>query len=299
MSILKFSGTANPAASSANVKYISRERACDDLSFHNIPELETRADAITYAERRAEEESERPARGGGIQRNHHRMVLSFDRSETTEAAREQAHEFMRENFPNARAIVSIHQDKKDQTHAHVWIDARGTDERKIRIDKATYKTLDERWAGQYDRTYGTDYEREYQQKKTETRAWKRDRVAGIDRPKPTRARDGMTADKYREKDIRDLGVERNDDEKRFDRDQRFTTSGQRTIDDSQRAASDAGREIDSSIETNERAEFGISNIERAAGETVRATEKLHSEFERLGERSHSLERDRADTGRDR
>ncbi len=295
MSILKFSGTANPAASSANVKYISRERACDDLSFHNLPELENRADAITYAERRAEEEAERPARGGGIQRNHHRMVLSFDRTETTDAAREQAHEFMRENFPNARAIVSVHQDKKTQTHAHVWVDARGIDDRKIRLDKATYKTLDERWARQYDRHYGTDYEREYKEKKAETRAWKRDRVDGIDRPKPARARDGMTSDKYREKDIRDLGVGRNDDEKRFDRDQRFTTSGQRTIDNSERAASDAGREIDNGDSIQQRAEFGAGNLQRAADETIRAAENLHSEFERLGERSHSLERD--DRGR--
>jgi hypothetical protein len=284
MSILKFSGTANPAASSANVKYISRERACDDLSFHNLPELENRADAITYAERRSEEEAERPARGGGIQRNHHRMVLSFDRTETTDAAREQAHEFMRENFPNARAVVSIHQDKKNQTHVHVWVDARGTDDRKLRIDKATYKTLDERWARQYDRHYGTDYEREYKEKKTETRAWKRDRVDGIDRPKPARARDGMTSDKYREKDIRDLGVERNDDEKRFDRDQRFVASGQRAINDSERATTAAGREIDNSTSIQQRAEFG-------AGETVRAAENLHKEFERLGERSHGLERD--------
>jgi hypothetical protein len=291
MSILKFSGKANPAASSANVKYISRERACDDLSFYNLPELENRADAITYAERRMEEESEKPARGGGIQRNHHRMVLSFDRAETTDAAREQAHEFMRENFPNARAIVSIHQDKKNQTHVHVWVDARGTDERKIRIDKATYKTLDERWAGQYDRHYGTNYEREYKEKKTETRAWKRDKFSGIDRPKPARARDGMTSDKYREKDIRDLGVERNDDEKRFDRDQRFVADGQRTFDDSQRATTAASREIDNSIETNERAEFGAGNLQRAADETVRETEKVYSEFERLGERERGIGRD--------
>jgi hypothetical protein len=293
MSILKFSGTANPAASTANVKYITRERACDDLSFYNLPELETRADAIAYAERRAEEESERPGRGGGVQRNHHRMVLSFDRTETTDAAREQAHEFMRENFPNARAVVSIHQDKPGQTHAHIWIDARGTDDRKLRLDKATYKSLDERWARQYDRTYGTDYEREYQQKKAETREWKRDRVAGINRPKPTRARDGMTSDRWREKDIRDLGVERNEPNKRTDnRDQRFVAAGQRDAAVSVERNRTADRAIDSSVETIERTEQGISSLERAADETVRATEKLHSEFERLGERERDIDRDR-------
>ncbi len=262
MSILKFSGKANPAASSANIKYISRERACDDLSFQNLPDLETRADAIAYAERRAEEESERPARGNGIQRNHHRIILSFDRSETTNTAREQAHEFMRENFPNARAAIAIHQDKPGQTHAHIWIDARGTDERKIRIDKATYKTLDERWARQYDRKYGTDYEREYKEKKAETREWKRDRVAGINRPKPERARDGMTSDRWREKDIRDSGVSSYEiNERAIDRNKFAISAGQRCITDTHKQLDSGEREA--------------IRFEHEFGETLDASKRLH------------------------
>ncbi len=293
MSILKYNGTANPNASSANAKYITRERACDDLSFHNLPELETRADFLAYAERRAEEEAERPARGNGIQRNHHRLVLSWDKTETTDAARDQTQNFLKENFPNSRAAIAIHQDKPGQTHAHVWLDARGIDERKIRIDKATYKTLDERWARQYDRTYGTDYAREYQAKKQETREWKRDRVAGINRPKPTRARDGMTSDRWREKDIRDLGVERNGtNQERLDRDQRFVAAGQRDSTVSVERNRTADREIDNSTSIQQRAEQGTSSITRIADETVRATEQLHKDFDRLGERSHSLEHDR-------
>jgi hypothetical protein len=293
VSILKYNGTANPNASSANAKYITRERACDDLSFHNLPELETRADFLAYAERRAEEEAERPARGNGIQRNHHRLVLSWDRTETTDAAREQTQNFLKENFTNSRAAIAIHQDKQGQTHAHVWLDARGMDDRKIRIDKATYKSLDERWAQQYDHAYGTDYAREYQQKKDETRQWKRDRVAGINRPKPTRARDGMTSDRWREKDIRDLGVERDEPNKRTDnRDQRFVAAGQRDSTVSVERNRTADRAIDSSVETIERAEQGTSSLDRIADETVRETEKLHSRFSEMGERSHSLEHDR-------
>jgi hypothetical protein len=296
VSILKYNGTANPNASSANAKYITRERACDDLSFHNLPELETRADFLAYAERRKEEEAERPARGGGVQRNHHRLVLSWDRTETTDAAREQTQNFLKQNFPNSRAAIAIHQDKPGQTHAHIWIDARGTDDRKVRVDKATYKTLDERWARDYDRNYGTDYAREYQQKKDETRQWKRDRVAGINRPKPTRARDGMTSDRWREKDIRDLGVERNGtDERTVDRDQRFVAAGQRNAIDSERAVADADRTLDRSVETIERTEQGTSSLDRIADETVRETEKLHSRFSEMGERSHSLEHDRNDS----
>jgi hypothetical protein len=276
MSILKFSGKANPAASSANIKYISRERACDDLSFHNLPDLETRADAIAYAERRAEEESERPARGNGIQRNHHRMILSFDRTETTDAARKQAHEFMRENFPNARAAIAIHQDKPGQTHAHIWIDARSTDERKIRIDKATYKTLDERWAQQYDRHYGTDYEREYKEKKAETREWKRDRVAGVDRPKPARARDGMTADRYKEKDIRDAGVNSHElNEKRIDRNKLIIAAGQRCITDThkqidsgEREATRLQHELSETIAASKRLQHTTTGMDQANERTV-------------------------------
>jgi hypothetical protein len=293
VSILKYNGTANPNASSANAKYITRERACDDLSFHNLPELENRADFLAYAERRAEEEAERPARGNGIQRNHHRLVLSWDRTETTDAAREQTQNFLKENFPNSRAAIAIHQDKQGQTHTHVWIDARGTDARKLRLDKATYKSLDERWAQQYDRSYGTNYASEYQQKKEETRQWKRDRVAGINRPKPTRARDGMTSDRWREKDIRDSGVERNGtNERTVDRDQRFVAAGQRDSTVSVERNRTADREIDNSTSIQQRAEFGAGSITRIADETVRATEQLHKDFDRLGERERGLEPDR-------
>jgi hypothetical protein len=304
MSILKYNGTANPAACAANAKYISRERACDDLSFHNLPDLETRADFLAYAERRAEEEAERPARGNGIQRNHHRLVLSWDRTETSAAVREQTQSFLKENFPNARAAIAVHQDKAGQSHAHVWLDARGTDGRKLRVDKAKFKTLDERWARAYDTRYGTDYERDYQQKKAETRDWKRDRVAGIDRPKPARARDGMTGDRWREKDLRDSGVKKHEpDQERPDRNKRFDTDGQRHAADSERAVTDAGRAIDSRADTVERTEQGIGGLAgaingavRAVEETGRESESLHSDFTRLGEREpdRDLDHDRDD-----
>jgi hypothetical protein len=196
------------------------------------------------------------------------MILSFDRAETTEQAREQAHEFLRGNFPNARAIVSIHQDKKEMTHAHIWIDARGIDKRKIRIDKATYKSLDERWARQYDRQYGTDYEREYQAKKQETREWKRDRVAGIDRKKPARARDGMTTNNFREKDLRDSGVNSHElNERAIDRHKFIVAAGQRCI-------TDTYKQIDSG-------ERAVTRLERECRETLDASQQLQQTITRL------------------
>jgi predicted DNA-binding ribbon-helix-helix protein len=202
------------------------------------------------------------------------MVLSFDRNETTENARAQTHEFLRENLPDARAIVSIHRDKKEMTHSHVWIDCRTREvdrrgiEKKLQLDKAIYKTLDERWAGQYDRHYGTDYEREHKEKKTETRAWKRDRVSGIDRPKPARARDGMTADKYREKDLRDSGVNSHElNEKRIDRNKQFITAGQRT-------AANTYKQIDSGERESIRLEHKFS-------ETLAASQQLQQTITRV------------------
>jgi hypothetical protein len=293
MSILKFSGTANPKASAANVKYITRERACADISFHNLDELragtiaESRSNAIAYAETRKDIESRQPPPPRGIARNHHRMILSFDRNETTENARDQAHQFLKENFPNARAIVSIHQDKK--THSHVWIDCRTREldkrsiEKKLQIDKATYKSLDERWAQQYDTTYGTNYEREYKEKKAETREWKHDRVAGIDRPKPARARDEMTADKYREKDIRDLGVEQHElIERAIDRNKFAIATGQRSI-------TNAHKQIDSG-------ERAVNGVEQGFRETLAASERLQQTIKGL---DRSDERTFERTGIDR
>jgi len=302
LSILKFSGKANPAASAENVRYISRERACADLSFHNLDELKTesqseaRANAIAYAETRKDIEARQPPPPRGIARNHHRMILSFDREETPERAREQAHQFLRENFPDARAIVSVHTDKKEMTHCHVWLDCRTREldkrgiEKKLQLDKATYKTLDERWAKQYDREYGTRYADDYRQKKDETRQWKRDRVEGKDTPKPARARDEMTADRWREKDHRDAGVKSHEpDQNRPSGNKRFNPAGERNPARILDHSRNADRAIDSQLETVQRAEQGISSLTRIVADTVRATDGLHSDFEKLGDRASSRE----------
>jgi hypothetical protein len=332
MSILKFSGKANPAASAENVRYITRERACADLSFHNLDELkaesqgEARANALAYAETRKDIEARQPPPPRGIARNHHRMILSFDREETPERAREQAHQFLRENFPDARAIVAVHTDKKEMTHCHVWLDCRTREldkrgiEKKLQLDKATYKTLDERWTQQYDRNYNTDYAREYREKKDETREFKKQRAAERGkvegkqpRPhdKPERARDRMTADEYREKDHRDLGVKKHEpDQKRPSGNKRFTTVGERDLARVSDNSRTADRAIDSSLETVQRAEQGASRLTGIADLAVRAAGDLHSQFKELGDRASSREletehdafdrsRDDDDTGRDR
>jgi hypothetical protein len=217
MSILKFN-KGRTGASGKHVDYIMRESACHDVSFHNVDELkseneyEAKINARSYAY--AQEDIERSINEKGV--THYRMVLSFDRQEDTEQAREQAHKFLQENFKDARAIVAIHQDT-EHTHAHVWLDARQTNEKKIHLNPTQYKSLDEKWAKQYDREYGTEYAKDYKAKKEQTRQFKREmaeqkREGKQEQPpnKPPRASDRLNNDFYREKEAKDLGVERND-----------------------------------------------------------------------------------------
>ncbi len=190
MSICVYKNKCNPAASSANVHYITRDSACESISFHNLDELrdddrtQAKSNAINFAEQREiEEEARIIGNERGTPRNHNRMILSFDRKEETEVAREEAHKFLDKNFPNQKAIVSIHQDQ-DKSHVHVWFDCRDVEtDRKTQIQPKDFYTLDEKWAQQYDKKYGTEYEREYTTKKRETFEWKREeyeRTQGAD-----------------------------------------------------------------------------------------------------------------------
>jgi Relaxase/Mobilisation nuclease domain len=293
MAVLKFNATPNQRAAKKHMEYITRERACESLSFHNLPELENRADAIAHAERRMEEEAAKPPpRNGSENRSHYRLLLSYEREISTEQAREQAHQFLQENFPNARAAVAIHRDSGN-THAHCFIDSLSTErgqrgqEKKLQIGGKQFHNLDQRWAQQADRLFGTDRAREFQQKKEETRRAKQER-----QPRPARARDGMTSDRWREKDLRDSGVNHEPNESRPDRDQRFDTAGQRPLAESERAVTDAGRAIDSRADTVERTEQGIGGLAGAAAAAVRAVEETSREAESLRDRLSDMDRER-------
>jgi hypothetical protein len=190
MSICIYKNKCNPAASARNVEYITRDSACESISFHNLDELrdddriQAKSNAINFAEQREiEEEARIIGNERGTPRNHNRMILSFDRKEETEIAKEEAHKFLDKNFPNQKAIVSVHQDQ-DRSHLHIWFDCRDVDtDRKTQIQPKDFYTLDEKWAKQYDERYGTEYEREYTTKKRETFEWKREqyeRTQGVE-----------------------------------------------------------------------------------------------------------------------
>lgn len=169
-------------------------------------------------------------------RTHYRLIASWEGKETGENAVAEVRLYLEKQFPKARAIIAVHQDT-DDTHAHVWIDARQTDGKKIHLKDKQFESLDEKWTEQYDRTYGTNYAPEYKALKEETKQWKREmyqwrksqgknqtesaenqsraeltgnmeNVEGVrlsaPPPKPQRAADRFKTDYWREKEVQQI-----------------------------------------------------------------------------------------------
>lgn len=291
MSIAKWTN-GRRGASGKNASYITRESACDSISFHNLDELrgenefEERTNAISYAYAREDIEEKG--------RTHYRLILSWDVKEDTERAREMTHEYLQENFKDSRAIATIHQDTQ-HTHAHIWIDARQTDERKLHISKKDFEQIRDNWTRQYDREYHTNFERDYQAKYKQTREWKQERAMSSEREgkqprpadKPDRAEDRYNNQFFREKDVKDKGVERND-ESRFG-------GNQRPFEVRDSHAEKSKREISNAQQQLEKSERNLSRATGQAHETESATRDLRQEFERVAkERSTIKEKDRGD-----
>jgi hypothetical protein len=269
--LCKFTGKPNASASGKHAAYITRETGThsDDraIHLHNLEHLqgtdyrETRTNFISYAEARQDEE--RATRSDA--RTHYRCILSFDRQEDTEKARELAAQFLKENFPKARAAIAIHQDT-DHTHAHIWIDARQIDDRKIHLPKNTFKTLDDRWARIYGREYGKDYEREHLAKKEETRNFKRAKAQGKEYPRPVRARRPTTAKEHNEREARNYG----DNQRTARNDKRADTNREPII-------KTAEQEIDRRVKAGEQAD-------RNFNAAVQDIAELREELERMGKK---------------
>ncbi len=229
MSIAKFSAKPNPKASGKNVEYLCRQSACKSISFYNLDfldaqyELEKRSNAIAYAMTREIQELNQKGN-----RNHYRLILSWDKKEETEFARDKTHEFLQKKFPNCCIIIGIHQDT-EHTHAHIWIDARDINDRKLQLNYREYRSIDEDWAKDYDKIYGTTYAQQYEIKKNQTIKWKEKRAINeklvgkqpIPTNKPHRANDEQTAEFYRQKELKIYGG--NNDKGRI-RDNKRTTS---------------------------------------------------------------------------
>lgn len=214
--VCKFSAKPRAGASGDNVRYITRETATEGsdkgIHLHNTEELrgqnyiETRANVIANALARQDDELSRPQRGGGETRTHYRCIVSWDRKEETEKAITQVKEFLSERFPNARAVAAVHQDTQ-HTHAHIWIDARQVDGKKIHLDRQEFRRLDDAWARTYGKHYGKEYERGHLAKKAETRSYKQARAQGAEHEKPERAGRVTKPKEHANRERRNYGVD--------------------------------------------------------------------------------------------
>jgi len=139
--------TPRASAGAANAGYITRNTAVveQETVYHNAPEdvqqaqswHETRIRMQTWAELTKAEERARHGNRHGRARTHYRMILSYDDDEDIQnvgahEAREDAQEFLEEEFPQAQAVAVVHQDT-DNTHVHVWMSARKLDGNKVHI----------------------------------------------------------------------------------------------------------------------------------------------------------------------
>lgn len=146
--------SAGPVGGGApNAGYILRPQAAEEeeeggIFFHNAPEdveqaktrKETRVRLQSWAEQVEAEEKARHGNRAGQPRTHYRGILSYEDTIETDAAREDALEFLEEEFPQARAVGVVHQDT-DHTHVHIWMSARRVDEKKVHISRQDVKDI--------------------------------------------------------------------------------------------------------------------------------------------------------------
>jgi hypothetical protein len=259
----RFTAPKSQADSAANVNYITRETALGEheqaLYLHNLSECrgedlrETRINLDAFAKTRLIEEKHTSRTGAGQTRTHYRCVVSFDRKESTEKAQQLTQEFLQKYFPQTRAISAIHQDT-NHTHAHIWIDARQLNGKKIDLDNKTFERIDTAWAKVYAKEYGQEYAKNHAEKKLETRNYKRASAHGIEAAKPERQQKKID---YRQRDYNNYGIDK---------------EGIR------------GNQPDLAI-TNpalDQAEQPPTRTEREFRETVSSVTELHRSFEGLG-----------------
>ena len=162
-----------------NASYITRESAQDgDLVYHNAPQdlrvaetpEETRIRLRSWADQVEAEEKARHGGRAGQPRTHYRAVLSYEDEVGTREVRQDAREWLREAFPEARAVAAVHQDT-DHTHVHIWMSARKMDERKVHISNSDLKEINRSWDRIYEERMQTPGR--IAQKMEETRQFKR------------------------------------------------------------------------------------------------------------------------------
>jgi hypothetical protein len=300
LAIAKYNNKCNPDRCFDSAEYITRLSKAEEIHFHNLDDIENeidkddlesrRAAAMAYGQIRQKESAANPRIKNGTERadrNHQTLILSWDRGEETEKAGQLTKEFLDEKFNDARCIYTIHQDKEGQTHAHVFIDTKKENGKSFQLKARDYYTLDEAWAKKYDREYKTNYAPEFKRSKEETRDYNTRKAAAREQgkdfteKKPERSNDiykQNLAENLKKRDLQNAGAKR-DDQKRPDRNKRFTTAGRSAVESSE-------QQIDSTKQIIERADAGESGA-------IREAETLRGDIAR-----RDISRDR-DTGRGR
>jgi len=238
-----------------------------------------------YCRQQEDGELSRPFRGGhGETRTHYRMVLSFEEHIATREARDLAEDYLERTFPTTRALAAVHQDTA-HTHVHVHLQARDIDDRKLHFDRHSYERLDDAWAEVYARAYGQEKLIEHEQKKEETRAWKRESARA--------QQEGRDAPPRPEREDHHPGRAegRAHEERTYGLDQTRDRGDQRAAPDPDPVLAGGGRTIDDVVGERDRAVQAVARAEREAGETVRTAESL-AERVRGGNRGHDYARSR-------
>lgn len=155
-SFCKVTSSAVAGGTGANARYILRERACDRWETRHLSEHAILGATALDRKRSAAEEMDRQAEKGRGSRRDYRVILSFEKSVSSEKALALAREFLdQSHFRNNPALLSVHRNT-DHVHVHVLLVARKTDGRKLHLDRGKYESFDKLWA----KIYGREMHRE-------------------------------------------------------------------------------------------------------------------------------------------
>jgi hypothetical protein len=130
---------------------------------------------------------------GGV--NSYRAVLTIKGEASNREMQETVNDFLRENFPQAQALVAVHRNTS-HVHAHLYVHSRQLDGKKINLGQS-YFHLDESWAKVCSEHFKdqTIYE-EHLRLKSATQAWKRERAQASKNGQSLPIKSGRWADLY-------------------------------------------------------------------------------------------------------
>lgn len=289
--------------SSNHMMYISRESAVidkeKDMITRNLPDDvkdardygELRTNLASYAWAREESEQAR-FKGAGEVRTHYRCTVSFEKEVSTEKAKEMVNQWLEKEFAQAKAVAFIHRDTEHQ-HAHIWIDARKLDGKKIDLSKQQYRRLDESWNRIYSKEMGRDYQ-EHLQKKEQTRQHKAAYVRGEKINKPERVYKN-NREVYKQREQRNTGVKQAYDKERDGRSQPNIADRNKEFKEQESRIRDAQPRTNNHLSTPEarKGELGKEAIERSQGEReiskyTEASKRTDEQFSRTKQAAREL-----------